>query len=197
MKKHLNTNLDLGRNILEARKSQNMSIKTLAKASKVTPSLISQIERGIANPSISTMKSIALALNKPLYDFFLPTIENGNQLISRANSHRRFIFVESSKVKRPNGYECELLTTKPRSNTTMLRIKLPPHSASNVVPSTHPEDETVFIEKGEVILKIGDSTEELYEHDSVSIPANAPHFWINETNDFVYLISCSARATLI
>lgn len=188
-----NSNINLGKNIMEARKRHNLSIKALADASNVTSSLLSQIERGIANPSISTMKAISDALQEPLYNFFLPTIENRNQLISRANSRERFFFPSASEIERPDGYECEMLTTKLPSDATMLRTKLPPHSASSLAARTHPEDETGYVEKGTVLLQLGDTFEELFLHDSVSIPAKVPHRWINETDEDVYLILCSSK----
>ncbi|HAU5039126.1 TPA: helix-turn-helix transcriptional regulator, partial [Clostridioides difficile] len=39
--------LNLGEKIAEVRKKQNLSIRDLAKLADVTPSLLSQIERGL------------------------------------------------------------------------------------------------------------------------------------------------------
>lgn len=188
-----NINLDLGKNIMEVRKRHSMSIKALAEAAGVTSSLLSQIERGIANPSISTMKAISDALQVPLYDFFLPTVDNTNKLISRANSRERFIFPSAADVERPDGYECERLTPKYPSEITLLRTKLPPKSASSTAARTHAEDEAAYVESGTVFLQLGDTREELYTHDSASIPAKVPHRWINETDEDVYLILASSK----
>ncbi len=62
--------LNLGEKIAEVRKKQNLSIRDLAKLADVTPSLLSQIERGLANPSVNSLKSIASSLNVPLFTIF-------------------------------------------------------------------------------------------------------------------------------
>ncbi|EPZ54464.1 helix-turn-helix family protein [[Clostridium] sordellii ATCC 9714] len=46
-----------------------MTIKEVANITGVTPSLLSQIERGLSNPSINTLKLISKALDVPLFYF--------------------------------------------------------------------------------------------------------------------------------
>lgn len=67
--------LNLGEKIAEVRKKQNLSIRDLAKLADVTPSLLSQIERGLANPSVNSLKSIASSLNVTLFTFFVSEVD--------------------------------------------------------------------------------------------------------------------------
>ena len=53
------SDLNIGEKIAQYRKSKDLSIRELAKMADVTPSLLSQIERGLANPSLSTLKRLA------------------------------------------------------------------------------------------------------------------------------------------
>ena len=62
--------INIGEKIAQNRKNKGLSIRDLAKLAEVTPSLLSQIERGLANPSVNSLKSIANALNVPLFTFF-------------------------------------------------------------------------------------------------------------------------------
>ena len=185
-------NINLGMNIRDARMRHNLSIKALAEAAGVTSSLLSQIERGLANPSISTMKAISDALQEPLYNFFLPKVQNHEHLITRAASRERFFFPNFSGITRPDGYECELLNRTESGNLTMLRTKLPARSTSSTIARTHTEDEIAFVTQGNVIIQLGDVREILNEEDCIVIPANVPHRWINETDFPVYIIHCSS-----
>ena len=60
----------LGKKILDFRNMRRMSLRELAKRAGTTASMLSQIERNLVNPSISTLKSIAQALEVPMFKFF-------------------------------------------------------------------------------------------------------------------------------
>ena len=56
----------MGERLREARRARNLSLRTLAERLGVSPSLISQIETGRANPSVSTLYAIAAELDVSL-----------------------------------------------------------------------------------------------------------------------------------
>jgi len=56
----------MGEHLREARRARNLSLRTLADRLGVSPSLISQIETGRANPSVSTLYAIAAELDVSL-----------------------------------------------------------------------------------------------------------------------------------
>lgn len=89
--------LNLGEKIAEVRKKQNLSIRDLAKLADVTPSLLSQIERGLANPSVNSLKSIASSLNVPLFTFFVSEVDKKN-LIVRHDNRKKVILPGSKEV---------------------------------------------------------------------------------------------------
>ena len=194
---YVSPEVDLGKNIQNVRKKRGLTIKELAKVVKISASMLSQIERAQANPSISTMKAIADALNEPLYNFFLPQTENSGSLVSRAATRQKYSFspkdVGGSFVQqRPAGYECERLSSTP-GKLEMLRIKLPKKCSSNTVPRFHSDEEIAFVESGTVKVQLGTQAEVLHQYDSISIPAGTPHFWINESEEDVYLILSLAK----
>ena len=51
------------------RKGAGLTSKRLAELADITPSMLSQIEKGITNPSLQTLKLISVALNIPLFNF--------------------------------------------------------------------------------------------------------------------------------
>lgn len=61
----------LGKNIKNFRISQNLSLKKLAEKVDVSPSMLSQIESGKANPSLNTLKLISQHLKVPMFTLFI------------------------------------------------------------------------------------------------------------------------------
>ena len=62
--------INLGLKIKKFRTDQKLSLKELAEMINSTSALLSQIEKGVTNPSINTLKGLSKALNIPLYKFF-------------------------------------------------------------------------------------------------------------------------------
>jgi transcriptional regulator with XRE-family HTH domain len=76
--------MDIGGKIKELREKKTLTMKQLAGLVDCTPSLISQLESGKTDPSISTLKKIADALNANIVDFFsFPP--NEDEVITRAD----------------------------------------------------------------------------------------------------------------
>jgi len=64
--------LELGRRIRQIRTTEaKMTIEALASAAGVSISLISQIERGRAEPSLNSLRRIGAALGVPIARFFV------------------------------------------------------------------------------------------------------------------------------
>src|SRR5215475_6687370 len=61
---------DIGRRLAAHRAQRGMRVAELDREVGVTPSLISQIERGMSRPSVSTLFAIAQALDVPVDAFF-------------------------------------------------------------------------------------------------------------------------------
>ena len=60
-------NIAVGEAVLSARAKKGYTQKQLSEATGIDQSDISKIERGVANPSISTLNKIAMALGMQLY----------------------------------------------------------------------------------------------------------------------------------
>lgn len=62
----------LGKNLKQLRIAANKSQETLAFDAEVDRTYISQIERGVGNPSVLTLANLCYALNITLADLFEP-----------------------------------------------------------------------------------------------------------------------------
>lgn len=80
-------NINVGQKIMVFRKGAGLTSKRLAELADITPSMLSQIEKGITNPSLQTLKLISVALNIPLFNFFLEDT-NTEELVVRANQRK-------------------------------------------------------------------------------------------------------------
>ena len=56
----------IGRRIRRYRKDKNLTIRQFSEISGVSTALVSQLERGIGNPSLSVLKLISGTLGIPL-----------------------------------------------------------------------------------------------------------------------------------
>ncbi len=62
--------MDIGLKIRELRKSNNLTLEELASRSELTKGFLSQVERNLTSPSISTLEDILEALGTNLAEFF-------------------------------------------------------------------------------------------------------------------------------
>lgn len=71
-------------NLLRLLKEKGYNKAQLSDLTGISPSFISELTNGKANPSLKKLEQISLSLNAPLHEFFLPaTIEPGDLQYSR------------------------------------------------------------------------------------------------------------------
>ena len=162
----------LGARIRSARTQRGLSLGDLAGAAQVSRSLVSQIERGIATPSLETLRRLASALGVPVFSLFLE--EQGSQSIVRA-SDRRIVQYPGSAVTR------EILSPNLRGRMVVLWVTFPPGERSSLQPVRHVGEECVVIVAGTLEVLIGDRATRLEQGDSMTFDSEAPHVFHNPT----------------
>lgn len=80
----------LGEQIRNIRKSRDFTLKALAEQTGLSIGYISQIERNLTDPSLSTLRKISAALDVPTY-LFMGEAEADNTLTTRKKSDHHFI----------------------------------------------------------------------------------------------------------
>ncbi|MGL6108054.1 helix-turn-helix domain-containing protein [Romboutsia sp.] len=165
--------VNVSQNILKYRKSKNLTIKDLASLSGVTSSLLSQIEKGTANPSLNTIKSIASVLEVPLFNFFVSDI-NTKDLVVRADSRKKMTFPES------DSFSYELLSPNLNGSIEFMMMKIPQNAHSSDELMDHKGEEVAYVTKGSVHLYLMNDVILLNTGDSIKIPPHAKHKWVNE-----------------
>jgi len=173
--------LQLGRRIQQTRMQRGLSVRGLSQLAGITPSMLSQIENEQVNPSIQTLRSLAGAMDVPLYSFFRQEAPPYAVVTpqKRMNIGRK---TEPDVVY-------ELLTPDTKGDIEFCMMIIPPHASSNTLAQSHTGEEVAFVHAGETVeLEMDGRREKLCPGDSVRIPAGTPHCWHNPSEAAVQVI---------
>ena len=173
--------INIGEKILEYRNSKNLSIKELSSMIGVTSSLLSQIEKGVSNPSINTLKMISKALDIPLYNFFKKDVTS-NGLIIRKENRVKLTFPEN------NNLSYELLSPSSNGVIQCMMLDLPENTSTSDELMNHDGEEVATILEGCVDLHLDDEVVHLNVGDSIRILPNMNHRWVNSSKDLSKII---------
>jgi transcriptional regulator with XRE-family HTH domain len=151
------------------RKEKGWTLEQLASLSGVSRSMLSQIERGGASPTLGVAFRIAQAFGMSLGDLVDAPAAAPKIDVIRA-SDRGFLFRDDS--------QCRIRTLSPlhlEKDVEFYELTLKAGGA--LVSSPHYEGTREFltIEEGTVRLTSGDETRELSKGDSAHYPADVPH----------------------
>lgn len=172
--------MDIGKKIKEFREEKTLNIKQLAELVECTPSLISQLERGKADPSISMLKRIAEALNVNIVDFFM----------KRANSEDVVMHKESRVVIQLNRWDAKIQSlVRSTSNKKMqpFYTVIKPGGGSHGMYS-HDGEEFGYIVQGEMDLILSDKMYKIHKDESFYFSSTVPHDWGNTGKEDVVVI---------
>ncbi|MEW6307680.1 MAG: cupin domain-containing protein [Bacillota bacterium] len=156
----------LGEKIRKKRTDRDMSLKELAGMTGLTPSFLSQVERSLAEPSITSLRKIANALKVPIF-FFLLNSDEHNPVVRK---HERKV------LKFPQSHlQFELLSPDLNRQMEVMMARLEPGAKSCEQPLTHPGEECIVVLSGTMDIEIGDELYRLETGDSIYYFATIPH----------------------
>ena len=158
--------MNLGQKIRQKRIEKNMSLTELAEKIERTPSFLSQIERGLAEPSITSLRKISDALNVPIFYFLLDTHENNP--VVRRNERKILNFPESHLT-------FELISPDLNRKMEIMQASLEPGASTCDVPLAHPGEECMLVIQGRMKVEIGEEEYYLDEGDSIYYYSMIPH----------------------
>ena len=142
----------LGPKIREVRQGKNLTLNELSEMTGFTAGYLSQIERNIIEPSLSSLRKISMALEVPIYTF----LSNGekNHIIIPANKRKKLDLPNSSIT-----YEFLTPMASDKEAPTKMEIiyyQLEPQSWSSEDYIVHNADECIFIIQGGIELYLGE-----------------------------------------
>lgn len=174
----------LGEQVRKIRKFRNTTLKELAEQTGLSIGYISQIERNLTDPSLSTLRKISAALDVPTYLFMGGEINTG--LTTRTS--------DIITLSQPNtNIRYHLLTPMPSATfspqSLVIRFELDGNAADGEIPVIHPSEEIILVESGMLDVFISGETIHLQTGDSTVILANAPHIVTNPCEEMAVGLS--------
>ena len=170
----------LGDKIRKNRLEKGLNLKELASKTDLTASFLSQVERGLAEPSITSLRKIAEALDVPIFYFLLD--DKSSNPVVRKNERKILKFPESQLV-------FELLSPDLNRQMEIMLTRLEVGGSSCDQPLSHPGEEFIFILQGKMEMIVGEETFILEEGDSIYYFAAIPHKSISVGDDELIYIS--------
>jgi transcriptional regulator with XRE-family HTH domain len=174
----------LGGRVKQLRGERGWSLEALANASGVSRSMLSQIEREQANPTLAVTLRIARAFGLTLGELIeLPGAASAVTVI-RADDHA--FHYRSDK-------DCRIRTLSPlnlEKDVEFYEVRLQPGGALRSSPHFEGTREFLTVHRGRLRIESAGDAEELNPGDSASYRADVPHAIINagKSEAVVFLI---------
>ncbi|MDD6436084.1 MAG: helix-turn-helix domain-containing protein [Clostridiales bacterium] len=170
----------LGDYIRKMRKEQGLTLKELADLAELSPGYISQIERGFAEPSLTSFQKIAEALKIPPMLMLEDKPQSKGLHIPREKQPIVTIPESDSVTYR-------ICTQLPNNefmpSNLVLAFFIKPHSQDFPKPIYHDTEETIIVTKGEVtVVRMGEEVF-LNTGDTLLLEKNVPHVIINNSDE--------------
>jgi transcriptional regulator with XRE-family HTH domain len=159
----------LGKRFRDLRRQKRLTLARMAKMTRRSISLLSQIETGKVNPSFSSMQSIADALDVPLSQLILQdesAVENGHGLMK---SRDRKVLTTRGRV------EHQLLSRSLSPSFEFVINVLPPGSSTGKDLYAHEGLECGLLLEGELEVQVGEKKYSLKPGDSITLNSSTPH----------------------
>jgi transcriptional regulator with XRE-family HTH domain len=190
----------IGTRLAELRKEHRYSIRKLAERAGVSASLISDVERGKVEPSISTLKRVSDALGTTLTYFFSePAARNGRVVRAGERVVLRGDEVaneEHRSAMQTSGIRFELASPESAETIEAIYGRYEPGASLGDEPVTHEGEEWGMVLRGRLKIWVGDEIYFLDPGDAIGFPSTTPHrlenvadepleyLWINTPKSF-------------
>lgn len=168
----------LGATIRGSRQAAGLTLQQLAQKSNLSISYLSQVERNILTPSVSTLKRLADLLDIPATELMFGGKDGSAPRAVGVvrKGHRKGVSLPGSNI------HYELLTPDLQRRSSMLWLVAPPGSESGPA-FVHEGEDGVLVLKGELEIEVGGENYQLAEGDSIYFSASLPHCWRNITDE--------------
>ncbi len=160
----------LGKRLHELRVAHGLSLRALAQKAGVSPTLLSQIEREVTEPSLNTLRALSAVFGESMAALFLdpqaPTV-----WLSRPGQRTQMIG--------PSGGVTYERLTRGNGPMEVLRAVFAPGQYSVLEAISHPSVECVYVIRGAISVEVGGVPHHALAGDSITFDAIQPHRYIN------------------
>lgn len=164
-----------------------MSLRQLATESGLSASLLSQLERGLANPSVTTLRRLTETLDVSI--FALLEGPSRAHTVVRPDRRRRIV-IQDGRLR----YELLSPNTNGQMEVWMGYLAVGEEMGSEA--SSHPSEEFIFVIRGAMEIHIGREVYSLEEGCSIQYDGRQPHRIVCAGDDDLVFLSALTPPTL-
>lgn len=179
---------DIGDELRRVRVSRKLSLRSVASAVGVSASLLSQVETGKTQPSVSTLYALVNHLGISLDGLMKGMSQSDGEKPDGAgyeDGHHGIVQRrnENPLIEMENGVVWERLADGGRDDADPLMVTYEPGSSSSVEGKMMRHDALEYgvIIEGTLTLRIENEVHEIYPGDSFSFDANRLHMYENNS----------------
>lgn len=162
--------MDIGRKLKQLRIRNDLTLEELASRSELTKGFLSQVERNLTSPSVSTLEDILEALGTDLASFFKDSKEE--QIVF----HEDDFFVDEQEE-----YTIHWIIPNAQKNEMEpMILTLKPNAVSQVI-DPHIGEEFAYVLSGRVVLVNGEKEYTLKKGETFYIGGKYQHYIKNNS----------------
>lgn len=170
----------IGDTVRARRKARGLTLSAMTERTGLSTAIISQIERGLANPSFTTLAQLAHGLDIPVGELFAQQPVSRSPVVRK--SDRRNLLSTVAEARGRTVFE--LLTPDLHGTLEAIWVETPPGHDSSGTPFTHRGEEFGLIISGRKEVYVDGEQYVLEEGDSITFNSTVPH-WYKNTSDEV------------
>lgn len=163
----------VGARIRMARMRRRMTLVRVSRATGLTPSMLSMVERGVATPSIGALMAISDALKVPMASLFGPVLQattRGSPVVRRARQ---------PVMNTGRGAQRRLVMRDPAQNIELAENTYLPGASSADRPLHHLGRELGVVLSGRLQVEAGGQRYLLRRGDAILLDSSIPHRFTN------------------
>lgn len=160
--------------LLRLTRQGRYTVEELAARADVSSGLISQLERGQANPSFVSLAKIAHALNLPVGALLTAAWDgmDAHRRVVRRKERRKLVLEHGSLTY-------ELLTPDLHRKLGVMLSRIPHGFDNREEPFQHPGEECLFVMDGALEVHVGEEAFSLEEGDALTYDSSILHWYRN------------------
>jgi transcriptional regulator with XRE-family HTH domain len=160
----------IGAGIRRERQDRQLTLAQVSEKTGLTIGTLSQIERGLSDPSLSSLRRIAWAFGVPMFQFLVGA--ERPQLVVRRDQRRTIRSIGGE-------IEYQLVTEETNGDYEVMAATIQPGVVDPATPGGHAYEESVVVVRGRVRIEVAGQAYELTDGDSIRISREMPHRYTN------------------
>lgn len=163
------------------RSTRELSLDQAAELTGISKAMLSQIERGLSMPTITTLWKISTGYKIPL-TYFLEEEKSTYTKVDTLNTEP--VYAQEQKMR-----TYTLFPYNPTQNFEMLYIEFDPNCVHESSRHMNGVEEYIFVQSGELKLCIGQELIHLSEKQCFRFKADVPHSYTNSNETICSILN--------